>query len=308
VSHSTTKFPKVFLTSCIGLDHDIILLDQFCHHYRSLGIDSSNFLLVLNTSDHRNISNNIRAGLDILNGHGIEPLDVWCTRYESHEKWQRVHNILNKKVEPEDWVVHPDGDEFHEIPNGSYKNLLAEFDSLSINAVQGILIDRLSSDHKIPPNESFKNPFDHFPVCADLNSLLRLTGAKLMAYRGYLRANNGSGQIHQDVKSKTIYPHGKSTSLHETPPFIKWVGDPDYNNREKEPEDWTAVMPQIKKDIKYIVHHFKWHGRVIEKLKERVETYTKLNRSQVSQSIRALEHYEKHNQFKLKNKTSQKNS
>jgi len=292
--------PKIFLTSCISLDHDIVLLDQFCHHYRSLGVDPSNFLLVLNTSDQENISNNIRSGLDILNKHGIDPLDVWCTRYESNEKWQRVHNILNKKVKPEDWVIHPDADEFHEIPASNYPKLFAELDSLSINAVQGVLIDRLSVDYKIPPNDFFKNPFEHFPVCADLNSLLKLTGAKLMAYRGYLRANNGSGQVHQDLKSKAIYPHGKSISFHETPTFIKWVGTPDYNNREKEPEDWTDVMPKIKEDLKYIVHHFKWHGRVIEKLKERVETYTKLQRPQVHQSIRVLTHYEKYNQFKLK--------
>ncbi len=292
--------PKVFLTSCIGLDHDIILLDQFCHHYKSLGIPPSNFLLVLNSSDRGNISNSIRSALDILNSHDIEPSDVWCTRYESVEKWQRVHNILNKKVKPEDWVVHPDADEFHEIPTVNYQELFTKFDSLSVNALQGISIDRLSSDYKIPPNKFSKNPFEEFPVCADLNSLLKLAGVKLMAYRGYLRANNGSGQVHQDLKSKAIYPHGKSISLHETPPFVKWVGNPDYNNREKEPEDWTDVMPKIKEDLKYIVHHFKWHGRVIEKLKERVETYTKLQRPQVHQSIRVLGHYEKYNQFKLK--------
>ena len=293
---------KIYLTACIGLDHDIVLLDQFCTHYKSLGIDPRNFLLVLNTSNFGRVSQTIVDGLQILAKHGIEPLDVWCTRYESHEKWQRVHNLLNKAVQPQDWVVHPDADEFHDIPTNTYKELFEDFDKKGINALQGLLVDRIAADYKVPESNIIKNAFKEFPVSADLNSLLKLSGVKLMAYRGYMRANNGSGQIHKQFKNSVVYPHGKSLSFHETQQIINLVGDPDYNNREREPEEWTDHLSDIKDDVKYLVHHFKWHGRVIEKLKERVETYTQLQRAQVGQSIRVLEHYEKNGCFKLTRK------
>ena len=291
---------KIYLTACVGLDHDIVLLDQFCTHYKALGIKPENFLLVLNTSEQNNISNNIKSGLQILDSHGIEPKDIWCTRYESEEKWSRVHTLLNKFVTPEDWVVHPDTDEFHEIPAPTYSDLLNEFDKKGTNALQGMLIDRLTADGSVPLNVMTKDVFKEFPVCADLNSLIKLAGVKLMAYRGFLRANNGSGQVHEQVKPATVYPHGKSISYHETPQFIKWVGDPDYANRDQEPEDWTLSMDELRNDIPYLVHHFKWHGRVVEKLEERVETYTRLKRAQVNQSIRALNHYREHGRFLLK--------
>ncbi len=294
---------KIYLTACIGLDHDIVLLDQFCTHYINLGIHPSNFLLVLNTSQTGNISQQISHGLDILNRHNIEPADVWCTRYESEEKWSRVHSLLSKKVAPEDWVVHPDTDEFHDIPTDTYGELFESFDKEGINALQGLLVDRLAADCTVPPDMMTQDVFQEFPVCADLNSLVKLAGIKLMAYRGYLRANNGSGQIHAQLKSQAVYPHGKVISFHETPQVIKWVGDPDYNNRDQEPENWTNLMPQIKAELKYVFHHFKWHGRVIEKLKERVETYTRLQRAQVHQSLRVLDYYEKNGCFKLKERT-----
>ena len=41
----------------------------------------------------------------------------------------------------------------------------------------------------------------------------------------------------------------------------------------------------------FFVHHFKWHGDVIQKLEQRVETYRKLNRPQLFQSERLLNFY-----------------
>ena len=54
---------KIYLTACIGLDHDIVLLDQFSTHYKPLGIKPENFLLVLNTSEQNNISNKLKTCL-----------------------------------------------------------------------------------------------------------------------------------------------------------------------------------------------------------------------------------------------------
>ena len=292
---------KVFLTACVGLDHDIVLLDAFCQHYLSLGIPKEHFLLVLNTSEVGHINSKINKGLSILDKYGIEALDVWCTIYESNEKWSRVHNLLNKFVQADDWVVHPDADEFHDIPVSTYQELFSAFDSQGINAFQGILVDRLRNDCTIlkQPNNVICNPFNEFPKHANLSSLLKSAGVKLMGYRGNMRANNGSGQIHQQCRGAVAYAHGSPVSLHETSSIINILGDPDYNNRPIALEDWDTKIAKIRNDAKFLVHHFKWHGNAIEKLEQRIQIYTSLKRPQVGQSIRALEHYRKNGKFIL---------
>ena len=63
--------------------------------------------------------------------------------------------------------MHPDADEFREIPSPVIAiDLFGDFEKRQINAVQGILIDRLAANKKIPVAESnqSKVPFDEFPV------------------------------------------------------------------------------------------------------------------------------------------------
>ncbi len=291
---------SVFLTCCVGLDHDIVLLDAFCRHYLDLGIEKDKFLLVLNTSDNGNRINRIDAGNAVLKKYGIEPMDIWCTRYESEEKWRRVHDLLSKYVGPNDWVVHPDTDEFHEIPFNDYHEMIVDFESRGVNAVQGILIDRLRNDCTIPKNiEGFNDIFEEFPKHANLSSLLKIAGVKLMAYKGNMRANNGSGQIHQSCRKMVSYAHGGNQSIHTTQPAINLLGDPDLEKRTAKLEDLDDRIDEIRSQFNFLVHHFKWHGLVVEKLLQRVQTYTALQRPQVHQSIRALEHYGKNGKFLL---------
>lgn len=251
------------------------------------------------------ISKNIHDGLEILSTWGIEPLDIWCTKYESEEKWSRVHGLLTKFVSEGDWVIHPDADEFHEIPGNSYPNLFKYLDSVDINALQGFLIDRLTENHTVPDTKQIlsEDPFKMFPICANMSTLIGLAGVKLMAYKGSMRANNGSGQIHKNFKNSVIYAHGSQSSLHEVPLGIKYLGNSDYMARTHGPQEWTDLVNNpdstLKKEFPFFVHHFKWHGRVIEKLEERIQTYTVLNRPQRGQSERVLQHYRAHGQFKL---------
>ena len=296
---------QIYLTSCVGLDHDIVLLDAFVRHYLDLGIRKENFLLVLNTSERGQVSTRIKEAIEILDRYGIEPFDIWCTRYESQEKWARVHAVLNKVVKPEDWVVHPDADEFHEITKSTFKELFDDYDTRGINAAQGVLIDRITEDLTVPSEHKYGDVFSMFPVCANLSGLLGITGVKLMCYRGYLRANNGSGQVHAQLKDKVNYCHGGTASLHEHPTAVKYLGTYQPQN-PRQPENWTTIVDEIRQEIGLLVHHFKWHGRCIEKLDQRIETYTKLKRAQVFQSSRVLEHYRTNGKFKLIDATVKK--
>lgn len=285
---------KIFLATCFSLDFDLPLLRHFIKHYIDLGISPENFLFVLNVFKNKE---NLEKGMKILDDFGIFPKDIWCYEYESEEKWQRVHMILNKHVGPNDWVIHPDSDEFHEYPLELNK-ILNICDLKQINAIQGFLIDRLSEDGKVKEIKEDENIFKQFPAKANLTKLIGISGVKLMAYKGFLRANNGSGQIHKQVKPNTRYSHGGNECLSSTELSLKVIGDPSNHNRIYDPKDFNESFYQIMKmKHGFFVNHFKWHGDVIDKLNQRIETYKKLKRPQLFQSERLLSHYKKHGKF-----------
>jgi len=290
---------KIYLACCFSLDFDLPLLRHFINYYISLGIKPENFLFVLNVFvDNRNL----KKGLDILSEYNIFPKDIWCYEYESEEKWQRIHMILNKHVLSEDWVIHPDSDEFFQFPM-DLNTLTAAMDNQNLNAAQAFLVDRLSSDGKIKNIEDDVDLFSQFPQKANLANLIGIAGVKLAMYKGYLRANNGSGQIHQQCLSNTRYTHGGNQSLHQTDLGKKIMGD--YSEKRKyDPENFNeSVYQVICMQHGFIAHHFKWHGTVLEKLKQRVETYTKFRRPQLIQSERLLNFYKSNDDsFLIKDK------
>jgi len=289
------KNNKVYLATCFGLDFDLCLLDHFISHYKSLGISPENFLIVLNVFKD---FENLEKGLKILKKHGVTPSDIWCQEYESQEKWSRVHYAISKKVKPDDWVVHPDSDEFFQFP-GSLHELLAKMDSAGINAAQGFLVDRLAADGKIKDVDSKDSIFDQFPSCANFSNLIGLTGVKLMVYKGGLRANNGSGQIHAQCADHVSYLHGGKESLHKTSLAIKILGE--WSSEKEIPYDPEKFNESVYQTLlmRYglIVNHFKWHGTVLDKLRQRIETYERLGRPQLKQSLSLLKHYDKNGKF-----------
>lgn len=286
---------NIYLTCCFSLDFDLPLLEHFIKHYISLGIKPDNFLLVLNVfKDKRKLN----EGMKILESYNIFPKDIWCYEYESEEKWQRIHMILNKHVTQNDWVIHPDSDEFFQFP-GSLDHITLAMSAQGFNAAQGFLIDRLSTDGKIKNINAEQNISEQFPINANFCNLIGLAGVKLMMYRGGLRANNGSGQVHQQCEQYTRYTHGGNQSLHKTDLALKINGN--FNDRESwvyNPKNFNeSVYQTIQMQHGFIIHHYKWHGTVLEKLKQRIETYTKLKRPQLMQSQKLLEHYEKNKRF-----------
>jgi len=286
---------KIFLTSCISLDYDLCLLDSFLNHYKNIGIDCKNFLLVLNCFKDKK---NIDKGLSILNKHNITNFEIWEGEYRSDYKWNKVNSILTKNTSNSDWIIHPDADEFFELYNANLKKVLSDFDSKSINAFQGVLVDRLAKGNQVPDkNFPIIDPMKDFPIKCYLSRMIGLGGIKLMGYKAYLRANRGSGQIHPNYEKLVNYPYGKS-GLHLQKNFIKdfgsWLpqGGGKCISLEKN-------FPEIINRYKFVIHHFKWHGHLLNKLNQRIETYSKLKVPHLDQSRRILDHYNKNQCFKL---------
>lgn len=280
---------KIYLTSVLSLDFDLDLLPHFVEHYLDLDIKPENFLLVLNCFKY---PKNLQKGIQVLESHGIKPKDLWTSEYESEEKWRRVDYVLSTNISEEDWVIHPDFDEFHTFPK-SLNDVILEFEEKEINAVQGIIIDRVSEDRKVKNIISESSVWQQFPLETSFSKLLKLSGVKLMLYKGYLRANNGSGKVHNKFQNIVKYPYG-NRSLHEFKQIKNLVGDWDDKNRFFIPgefENKKYEWEKMKKDFGYVVYHFKWTGNTIEKLEQRYKTYTKLKRTQVFQSKNWLDFY-----------------
>jgi len=285
---------NVFLTSCISIDYDFVLLRHFIEYYISLGIDPKNFLIVLNT--FHDVNKSIQKAVSLLDQYGIIPADIWCSEYESEEKWSRVNAVLNKRVKSTDWIIHPDADEFLEFPE-KLDSLLKKFDERGINAVQGFLVDRISDDLTVKNviESTDVSIWKQYPVITNLSPLIGLHGVKLMAYKGSIRPNNGSGEVHDKFKNIVHYPYGNiglqnfdftRKTMNLDVPYA-----PGRFNQEK--------LDLLKSKHNFIVHHFKWNSSVIEKLEQRCETYRRLNRPQLNQSIKFLEFYKNHGKIQI---------
>ena len=288
---------NIYLTAVLGLDFDLKLLPHFIQHYLDLGIEPNNFLLILNCFKY---PDNLQKAIDKLQEFDIKAKDIWETEYESQEKWYRTNKLLNENVTRDDWVIHPDFDEFHVYPK-PLTEVIADFENHNITAVQGVLVDRVGSEGEIKDVEEDISIWEQYPLETSFSKLLLLAGIKLMLYKGDLRANNGSGQIHERYRFIVKYPYG-TRSLHEYP-FVKYlVGDFDDKNKVFIPgeyEEKKAEWEKLKKDFGYIVYHFKWTGMILEKLEQRVATYLTLQRPQWRQSQNFLDYYNKHGRIQV---------
>ena len=277
---------KVFLVSVLGLDFDLPLLPHFLEHYLKLGIKPENY------------ENNLRKAQKVLEKYDIQSSDLWLEEYESVEKWSRVDRLLSENTSADDWIIHPDFDEFHQYPD-SLEKVLFDFEKRGINAAQGVLVDRVAPGGIIAKVKDGINIFDQFPIKTNFAKLLYISGVKLMIYRANMRANNGSGQIHNKCKKVVNYPYGRN-SLDKFNFVKNLVGDFDDLNRvfvEGEYESNIDSWKKLEDDFGFLVHHFKWTGQVIEKLEQRVETYKRLNRAQWFQSQNFLDYFRKNNKI-----------
>lgn len=158
---------------------------------------------------------------------GIDVQDIWIGEYESREKQARVRKVLDKFVKPDDWVVHSDADEFHGITQ-DLDSLVNEFDQKGINAVQGPLIDRISASGALKDIELDSPVWEQFPVeCNVGGKILGLAKRekselknKMLMYKGYLRANHGSGKISREFDDKAHY-FRSDIKIHH----FKWTAD-----------------------------------------------------------------------------------
>jgi hypothetical protein len=292
----TLLLGRMYLISVISAEFDGDLLPFFLSYYHDyFGIRKENFRIVINCKKPRDKDPNCDATLKMLEYRNIKPHEIWVGDFESLTKRDKCNYMVAKTIPQRDaFVLHVDCDEFQIYPkeflnNPKYMGLtIADTIANTLNDIdadylEGRLVDKLPRDCSVMqtlPNPSlyttgntslfhYKELFGRFPCSAGVAG--ELHGGepkKIMIYRSYLRTKYGGHH---------------------------WIDDT--NKRHNLYNDLVHVQS-------FSVYHFKWRRTVIEKLKDRVSTFKRLDATKFhwwTESQKLLDHLEKnHNRLEVK--------
>jgi len=158
-----------------------------------------------------------------------------------------------------DWFLIADADEFHEYPS-PLNDLLARCNEEHYDAVEGRLIDHVAPEGDICPLSGSPGIFQQFPRTVEVTEMLGMNASKIVAHR----RTTFSGRLRRAN-------HGI---------------DPEF-------ADSTRILPKT-----CVIHHFKWHSRVIEKLRQRADYYQCIGRTtDAARNLRFLAWFAEHGKF-----------
>jgi hypothetical protein len=150
----------------------------------------------------------------------------WANLHELAQEDQRRSACRAAGALPETWIIHSDLDELHEFP-APLPRLIAAAQTQGINAVFGSFIDRVTANGTLSPIRATPSLWDQFPVqCRLTERILRGSTRKLML-------------AHYSV------PCGPGHHF---------------------ASNFKADRLPIDRPEQYIVHHFKWHAELPQRL------------------------------------------
>lgn len=201
------------------------LLPHFISHYQKLGI---NHLVVSART------------LDFYESAKMSANDFVDIRYTPSEHFADSDkslvelSILNgMNLNPDDWIMHLDLDEFQEYP-APIPDIIDVMNKKNDWAIRGWIKDRVSKDGVIParidPDIDIRR---QFPIVSDFSEkVLNAWTQKIVLCR----------------KKVTLQGHVRHT-----------------------PSNANISSPPIGRGSDYIVHHYKWHGEIVRHLRQRAE-------------------------------------
>lgn len=245
---------RLHLITCVGVEDDLGYLPHFLAHYRALGVPSANIHVLAQATedDHPGL----HAADRLLAEHDVGPAKRWIAPYTSRSMWEQRRALQKARVEPTDFVLSADIDEFHEYPVDPME-LCNWCRDAGYDVVQGPFIDRLSASGVLapvpPPEQSI---FDVYSIetevrhtLAGITQDINLGGSvKLMMIRGDVEPGLGG---HGALGEHRDRPHALGIHL----------------SRFHELED-----PRARFTMPFLVHHFKWTAGVAERMRRRLET------------------------------------
>ena len=218
----------IYLSCCIGVEYDYDIVSHFIEYYKNIGVDE--FLIVLNT----NVSNSERLEevQNILKEYDIKEKRVWHGPYDNILHTLILMDMIEENTNREEWILTADVDEFHEYPY-DLRKFISYLDKNKYEAAYGVLVDRLTCDHKIIGIDQDTNLFEAFPLKTNLSSKLfnnPFDFKKVMIHKSYIKLITGQ---HDCLSS-----------------------------------EGRKFFPSMLN-----VHHFKWRGNILRNQKDRAENF-----------------------------------
>ncbi len=174
-------------------------------------------------------------------------------RFADSDKSEVEQTILEKNgVEPDDYVMHLDMDEFHEYP-ASLAEIVRIMNRREAWALRGWILDRVAEDGTLAPIRSSPSIGEQFPIGCDFtSSVLKGWTQKIVLCRGRVQLQGG---VNHDTCNA-----------------------------------WYDEIP-IGHGNQYLVHHFKWTQGVDERLRSRL-AQAAISPCYSNECRRFLDHYD----------------
>lgn len=222
-----SKSRQITLRSCISSDNDFLILPFFLEHYSNLGI--KDFRICLNCLNETSAEH--LYCLSLLNKFNIKP-DIWVGPYSEHIRMNRLNRLV-EDLDPADWILTADGDEFQSYGEQGSAFLESLIDS-DKNVVKGAIIDKFAESGKVEAFVTTQPIEKQFPLRCNLH---RLRETKVCI----------------DYKNECFQP---KIALHRKN-IILGIGNHVCKTKDGVLEHAFVVE----------IFHYKWYNNVIQKMK-----------------------------------------
>jgi hypothetical protein len=259
--HATQE--KIFLAAVVDVKRPL-LVQHFITHYKSLGVELADFLIVVNFQDvseqNSRGAKTVKKSLERCNISFVS----WTGPFTTGVKHVHLLHLVSTRVSTHDWIIWADSDEFHHFPMRvvDFVDLVGRNSS---TAVRGYLVDRLAREGELHPIRAGQNIQVQFPLqCQITTRLLKGNIRKVVLTKGsYVDAG------HHAIPSWAYF--SDRGTAHLLPPWL------------------TQSRVSWWNDSVYIAH-YKWTAGAVEYLKSRMATYSERKLSWWPESSR-LVHY-----------------
>ncbi|KAI7843139.1 hypothetical protein COHA_003310 [Chlorella ohadii] len=296
---------RVWVYTLVNTDYDgSKMLPHFLNYYHRHGVTWRRFLVLLHHTPGKYSRRGLEDAMGVCSGYSIE-CRVWEGTYSSEEAMaQQLGMLRDYIVDPSDWVVAADVDEFHDWGAGQgrfIKDAIAEIAESSnpmYSYIRGRLVDRVARDGRLaavqqPMGDSQANVqsiFKQFPLaCNVTNKLYRGWDTKIVAYRAHFRASRGAQHIISPDLARAYYgpcaappapcarprAFNLDTDLFNVTPYYRFKANYLYKDspHEKRPPG-LGLWAVLEAPTVIPVHHFKWHAGLLPNMRDRMEWYS----------------------------------
>lgn len=190
---SGSRKRRIFVISMFSTMSDALpLIPHFVKHYKSLGVQSEDFLITLHMPKKTDEAIEMKRWLKnagVVNLRVTEEKYSSVLNFKSYLSWWRASSPVD--IQHDDWVIPVDMDELQGYPDSSVVSFIEGVHRHGFTHVDGLFVDRLAEDGSFPAIKQDSTLFEQYPMECQLWRISNALYYKVAAHRGDLRAARG---------------------------------------------------------------------------------------------------------------------